>query len=304
MIDLKRLRQAMVLAETGSFSRAAEALGMSQPSLSQSIRELERRLGVAVFDRGPKTVTPTAFGLTLLKEGAELVARAEALEHSLRRRRGLEAGKLAIGFGVYAYRPTIPALAAAFAAAHPGVALRLAGCGWRQAEEALAARTIDLFIGEPVGTPAANLYEQRGLRPRPGRIVMRPDHPLMQLASAGLDDIARYPLAGPRLPARVFAHFPEGAALGRLDPASAMFVPHFETDSWSVVTGLLARTEAIAFAHMSMLTGEAAGFAALPYDAPWMHSAPALVRRRDRPPSPEAAAFLALAERIDAAISP
>lgn len=115
MIDLKRLRQAMVLAETGSFSRAAEALNMSQPSLSQSIRELERRLGAAVFDRAARTVTPTAFGLALLKEGADLVARAEALERDLRRRQGLETGRLAVGFGVYGYRPTIPAVAAAVA---------------------------------------------------------------------------------------------------------------------------------------------------------------------------------------------
>lgn len=304
MIDLKRLRQAMVLAETGSFSRAAEALNMSQPSLSQSIRALERRLGAAVFDRAARTVTPTAFGLALLKEGADLVARAEALERDLRRRQGLETGRLAVGFGVYGYRPTIPAVAAAFAAAHPGVALRLMACGWRQAEDALAARTIDLFVGEPIGSPSADLYELRGLQPRAGRLVVRPDHPLAAISEPGLDVVARYPLAGPRLPARVFAHFHDGSALGRLDHASAQFVPHFETDSWAVVTGLVLRTDAIAFAHTSMLTGEAAGLRVLPIDTPWLHSMPGLVWRRDRPPSPEAAAFLTLAERTDAAISP
>lgn len=304
MIDLKRLRQAMVLAETGSFSRAAEALNMSQPSLSQSIRELERRLGAAVFERTARAVTPTAFGLALLNEGADLVARAEALERDLRRRQGLETGRLAVGFGVYGYRPTIPAVAAAFAAAHPGVALRLMACGWRQAEDALAARTIDLFVGEPIASPSADLYEQRGLQPRAGRVVVRPHHPLTALSAPSLDEIGRYPLAGPRLPARIFGHFPEGAALGRLDHASAQFVPHFESDSWAVVTGLLLHTDAVAFAHPSMLAGAAADLRPLAFDRPWMHSMPALVWRRDRPLSPEAAAFLTLAERTDAAISP
>ncbi|MFS4834724.1 hypothetical protein SOO12_13995, partial [Staphylococcus aureus] len=94
--------------------------------------------------------------------------------------------------------------------------------------------------------------------PRAGRVVVRPDHPLTVLSDPGLDDIGRYPLAGPRLPARVFAHFPEGTALGRLDHASAQFVPHFESDSWAVVTGLLLQTDAVAFANPSMLTGAAA----------------------------------------------
>lgn len=304
MIDLKRLRQAMVLAETGSFSRAAEALNTTQPSLSQSIRELERRIGMPLFDRGPKAVTPTAFGLGVLKEGAELVARAEELERNIRRRQGLEVGGLAIGFGVYAYRPTIPLLAAAFAAAHPGVSLRLSACGWRQAEEALAARNLDLFVGEPVGALPVEFYIRHDLQSREGLFVVRDGHPLARAGGPTLDEIARYPLAGPRLPARVFRQFPEMSALGRLDPASAMFVPHFETDSWSVVTGLLMRTNAVAFAHRSMLAGEAAGLVPLPFTALWMHSLPALVWRRDRPLSPEAAAFLALARRIDGAVSP
>ncbi len=304
MIDLKRLRQAMVVAETGSFSRAAEVLHMSQPSLSQSIRELERRMGVPLFDRGSRTVTPTAAGVALLKDGADLVARAEALEQSIRRRQGLETGRLAIGFGVYAYRPTVPVLAAAFAAAHPGVALRLAPLGWRQAEEAMAVRSIDLFIGEGGGGLPAEMFEQRPLRSRRGVIVVRSGHPLTLNPHADLSDIARYPLAGPRLPARVFTHFPEGCALGRLDPASAMFVPHFETDGWGVVTGLLVRTDAVAFAHRSMLTGEAAGLAALPFTAAWMRSTPAMVWRRDRPPSPEAASFIDLALQMDGAVSP
>jgi len=61
--------------ERRNFARAAEALGLTQPTLSRSIAALERDLGVRLFERSHKGATPTVFGRVLLERGAIVLER-------------------------------------------------------------------------------------------------------------------------------------------------------------------------------------------------------------------------------------
>src|SRR5690242_1482992 len=65
-LSLEALRYAQAVAETRSFSAAARAYGVTQPALSNGIAKLEERLGGRLFDRSPRGVAPTAFGLRIL----------------------------------------------------------------------------------------------------------------------------------------------------------------------------------------------------------------------------------------------
>ncbi|MDP9850058.1 LysR family transcriptional regulator [Streptosporangium lutulentum] len=65
-LNLEGLRYAQAVAETKSFSAAARAYGVTQPALSNGIAKLEERLGGKLFDRSPRGVTPTAFGVRIL----------------------------------------------------------------------------------------------------------------------------------------------------------------------------------------------------------------------------------------------
>ena len=71
-MNLQQLSSLIALEKTGSFTKAAENLSMSQPNLSRSIRELEHELGFTIFQRTPKGLLPT-------HEGEELLARAEKI---------------------------------------------------------------------------------------------------------------------------------------------------------------------------------------------------------------------------------
>lgn len=64
--SIESLRYTQAVAQTGSFSAAAQAYGVTQPALSNGIAKLERQLGEKLFDRSPRGATPTAFGAHML----------------------------------------------------------------------------------------------------------------------------------------------------------------------------------------------------------------------------------------------
>ena len=69
MLELRIIQHALTLARVGNFGRAAESLGISQPSLTRSIASLEASLGVKLFDRNRRGIKPTVFGAVFLAEG-------------------------------------------------------------------------------------------------------------------------------------------------------------------------------------------------------------------------------------------
>ncbi|XIG79259.1 LysR family transcriptional regulator [Streptomyces sp. SGAir0957] len=91
---IRHLECFVAVAEESHFGRAAAALGMAQPPLSQRIQRLERELEVRLFDRTSRQVTLTKAGTLLLPEARELLARAATLRAAARRIRDGESGLL------------------------------------------------------------------------------------------------------------------------------------------------------------------------------------------------------------------
>ncbi|TSD94079.1 LysR family transcriptional regulator [Skermania sp. ID1734] len=83
-LDLHRLGQFLSVAEHSGFSNAAAQLHISQQALSTSVRQLERHLGVTLFDRSARHVTLTAAGEVLAQGARTLLAAAQALERQTR----------------------------------------------------------------------------------------------------------------------------------------------------------------------------------------------------------------------------
>jgi DNA-binding transcriptional LysR family regulator len=84
-VETRELRYFVAVAEELHVGRAAQRLGMAQPPLSRAIAQLERRLGAELFIRGPRGVTLTTAGQTLLNEGRAALAAVEAAERRTRR---------------------------------------------------------------------------------------------------------------------------------------------------------------------------------------------------------------------------
>lgn len=126
MFSLVQLTHFTETARAGSMTDAARRLHLSQPALSSSINQLERDLGVALFERIPRRgVRLTRDGRQFFEEAVILLTQARALEDSFNRTRRALDGRLRIGI----YSPIAPfrapQLVQAFTQRHPGVALEI-----------------------------------------------------------------------------------------------------------------------------------------------------------------------------------
>jgi DNA-binding transcriptional LysR family regulator len=97
-IDLQHLRFAATAAEYGSFRQAAEILGVCQPTLSRTIKQLEHLIGVVIFERSSGGVEPTPAGRNVLRMTRTIIEEFDALIAAARSTQSGEAGRLAIGF--------------------------------------------------------------------------------------------------------------------------------------------------------------------------------------------------------------
>ncbi|WP_341990160.1 LysR family transcriptional regulator [Azorhizobium sp. AG788] len=299
MIELKRLRQIIVVSETGSFAQAAKLLNLSQPALSRSVQELERQLGAPLFDRGNRQVRLTEIGALVVHDGQDILRRATALERAIQDKRGAQAGTIVFGSGLYSNMKLMPAAVSAFAADHPRVQLNFISGGWRDCRDLLDRGVMDLFIGEQIEPDDDHRFSQRALKQRQGAIVVRKDHPLCGLEACTVDAVARYPFAGARLPERIHGRFPPHSNLGTMDPRRPLLVPHFEAYSWDAVAAIVRETDAFAFGSRDMVALEAASLVCLDLDLPWLTYEGGVVWCTGRALSPLAATFRDLVVALD-----
>src|SRR5438552_12149028 len=95
-LNLHLLRLFTTVVRTGSFSRAADALHISQPAISKGVRDFELQVGCRLLDRTPKGVRPTREGKALVRHAETLFAAERAAEDELLSLRNLDSGSLRI----------------------------------------------------------------------------------------------------------------------------------------------------------------------------------------------------------------
>lgn len=195
-MTLVQLRHLIALAQTGSFSRAAQAQFLTQPALSRSIRALEDELGMPLFDRVGRRVELTAFGRATLERARLLVSDAEELQGSGRRSREGERGTLCIGMGSGPGAMLMTPLLMTIALEHPQVHVEIARGGTELLVQSLRARTLDALVVDARSLkPAPDLRTELLFEMR-GAFMVRRGHPLTKLRGGPrFEDVSRYPIA-------------------------------------------------------------------------------------------------------------
>jgi len=195
-MTLVQLRHLLSLARTGSFSRSAEALFLTQPALSRSIRALEDELGQPLFDRVGRRSELTPFGREVAARARLLVGAADDLRDSGAQLARGDAGSLRIGLGSGPGALLMTPLLMHMARHHPRLHLDIARGSTELLERGLRERSIDALVVDARSlAPAPDLrvsdsYEMRGA------FLCRRGHPLLRRRSGvGFEQLRAYPIA-------------------------------------------------------------------------------------------------------------
>lgn len=147
-LNLHLLRLFTNVVRTGSFSKAAETLRLSQPSISKGVRDFELQLGCSLLDRSRKGVSPTREGAALMRHAEVLFAAERAAEEELRALRSLDSGSLRIGASTTIATYLIPGFLGAFHAAYPGIELYLTSANTREIADLMLQHQIEIALVE------------------------------------------------------------------------------------------------------------------------------------------------------------
>jgi DNA-binding transcriptional LysR family regulator len=194
-LDLHRLRHVVTVAELRSFSRAAEALAITQPALSRSIASLEEDLGLRIFDRGRAGVFITQAGVELVAGAEKLLGQAQALEQNALQSRDAGFGVIKFGMAPLVASIYLPRLLARLAEAYPSLILRPTVRKGEELLNLLPAGELELcFIAsnyltalDQIGTDVISTI--------PIALFARAEHPLLRKSDASVDDLRDYPFA-------------------------------------------------------------------------------------------------------------
>jgi LysR family transcriptional regulator, carnitine catabolism transcriptional activator len=286
-MDLRRLRIFLAVVDHGGMTRAAEAEFVSQPSVSQAIRELEHELGAALFARVGRGVILTPAGEALVGPARQTLRDVETGRAAVAAVAGLESGRLDVGaLPTLAVDPVAP-LVGAFRMAHPGVRVALADPDDADALGGLVASgacEIGLTVA-PATTP--------GLRTRTlgtqDLLAVLPPGVHTAALPLPVAELARFPLVAAPLGTATRDQLEEAFAAAGVTPAIAVVAAQREAIPPLVLAGAGATLFPRPLAEQAARLG-----ASVTPLRPHL-SRPVYLLHRAGPLSPAAEAFLALA---------
>lgn len=195
-MELRALRYFLMIAQEDSFSRAAELLHVTQPTMSRQIAQLESELGVQLFYRTTRNILLTQEGKLFRRRAEEILALVDKAEQELHVPSQELAGNITIATGQFENFRIIAELMDTFSAQHPNVCYHILTLTGDLAKEYLDQGLADIAMlmdlpetdqFDYVKMPIAERFE----------VFMRLDDPMTQLDEIGIEDLAGKPLILP-----------------------------------------------------------------------------------------------------------
>ena len=305
MLDLKLIHHAIALAQHRNFARTAEWLGISQPTLSRNIANLEASLGVRLFDRRTDGLEPTEFGKLLVLQGQELVQSADDLEREIKLLQGLEIGELVVGAGPYALEISVGSALARLLGKYPGLSIEVEGLDWRSIPQYVLAGKLDIGVVELTSLEEDPRLETEKLPAHKGVLYCRGGHPLLEKSAPALEEVFAYPYVGTRLAPRFAAAFMRMVSTGHIDKNTGDYVPPITLSSIRAACDVVMNSDAISAASRRQIADELADgrLGVVGFHPPWLVSNYGFVYLRNRSLSPAALAFMAEMRAVEAEIA-
>jgi len=192
----KQLRAFVSVVKLGTLTRAAEALYLSQPTISLQLQALERELGMSLLERRRRRINLTDAGEALYELARPLVEGWETLDRDFQAKvKGLQAGRLTIAAGTSTIQYLLPELVRRYRERFPAVQLQLANVTGKDGLALLRADEADFAVGSMLDVPHDIAWAP--VHHYDPMLIMPPDHPLAAKDKITLEDISPYGLILP-----------------------------------------------------------------------------------------------------------
>src|SRR3989442_9266443 len=287
---LQQLRGFCAVVETGSVSKAAIRLNLTQPTVSLQVQSLERDLRAILLERRGPRIEVTFEGELLYELARPLVEGLTSLDENFEsRRNNVEQGRLAIAAGESTIHYVLPRAVKQFSAEHPGIVLTLNNVTGQQGLQQLRDRIVDFCVGPMLDTPSDIAFEPVvAFAP----VLIAPlGHPLSKLRKISLRDISRHPLI---LPPRHLSTWRQ---------VEMVFLQHnlpyevrLEMGGWEVIKRYVELGMGISIVMSVCLTGRER-LEVIPVDRYFPKRVYGIVQLNTRTLSPQARAFIATFKR-------
>jgi len=203
-MKLTHFRDLLAVVQTGSLRAASRQLGIAQPVITRSIRELEHELGTPLLERNSK-------GVVLTPVGERFVRRIEAVRAEIRRAReevdqwsGEYVGEVSVALSPLSCMTLLPPAIAEFNRRHPKAVAKITQSLFRPIEKRLGEGLLDLWVGTVDMENISQRFSVETLLPHSRRIHARKAHPL--LSAESLSDLVGASWVRPSLDDRIQEH--------------------------------------------------------------------------------------------------
>ena len=286
-MNLTQLQSLIAVADAGSFTAAADKLGVTQSGMSQALAALEESLGVKLLIRQPRGVELTAFGESALDHVRAALSHLEAIEKEAMALTGEDLGAIRLAGFSSVFATVLPPLLRRFRALHPGIELVPLETDDTEVETWLAAGSVDLgvVLNPSPDRNAVPLGRDAGVP------ILPAAHPLSRRTSISFDELAAAPFVlatgGCHTNARSLADA-AGLTLQNVE---------IEVRDWSSAIALVREGAGVSLVPESTLPEKRRGLRITKLDPP-LHRNFGLVASPVRPLSRAANLFVELARRL------
>lgn len=292
------------LAPHKSFALAAKALSVSQPSLTRSLKAIEKTLGVKLIDR--RGVTPTIFGEIVLRNGERVLDGLSELIREIELARGLGMGELRVAAGPYPADISVSRAVGILTARHPKLNIQLSNANWSAVADGVRENRIDLGVAEISEAARDPDLQTEAIRTSQLNFFCAANHPLGRKKRVALDDLFEFPWTGPSVPGRSFAALPQrDKPAVTFDTSSGQFHPRILVGTFSAAKEIVLAGQALGAVVKGQIDQEIRDglLVMLPIDTPWLSLNYGFITKRGRTLSPAAEAFMQIVREIERGIS-
>ena len=196
-MDIRILRYFLTVAKEQNFTKAAEQLNITQPTLSRQLSALEDEIGKALFIRGNRSVTLTETGMLLKRRALEILDLEEKMMNELMEKEELMEGTITIGCGEFAAVETLAEICKVYKQKYPMVQIALHTATADSVYDMMNQGLVDIgLFMEPVNTEGLDYI--RIMDSDHWVVGMKPDDPLAYKEYITKDDLMNKPLILPK----------------------------------------------------------------------------------------------------------